>query len=809
MDSTNNTGQAFPEETIDLKRYFFLFLGKWYFIAICLFAALFVAYLVNRYSEPIYSVRATIVVGNVMAPNKQGVQNLMREMNLVSDRKMIENEIGILKSYTLARTAIAELPDFKITYASVGRRGIAESKLYNRSPFVITLDSSAINPTGIPIYITILNREKYRIEQPDEKESVVVKFGEKYSDGKFSFIVNLVNPDQEVNNLSQRKFYAIFHSEHGLALKYMGKVNVALADKENSSLLNLSSQGFVAQQEADYLNKLIEVYMRNDLNEKMQTSINTILFVDNQLSGIYDSLRRAEFLLQSFRTKKGIINISTEGKSLLERLEALYGERNMLTFQLEYFKYLEGYLKEKKDFKGLVSPGTIGLEESDISKIISQLNQFALERDALLLTVKPDNLQIAKIDQSIFGLISLLFEKLDGMRQINKIRVKEINRRIAEQEEHLSLLPVTERELVNIERKYNIHEKFYTYLMEKRIEAGIAKASNVSDCKVIDMARQDMAKVVKPNRKNNYIMSLLIGLLVPMGLILLFDMLDNAIKDPSEISRKTRIPLLGTVGNNYYDSSIPVQDKPKSSFTESFRALRTNLDLLLGGEEKKAVLISSAISSEGKSFVASNLAISLAQLGKKVALLGLDLRKPKIHNLFGIDSSKGISTFLVGRNTLEEITFSTYIDNLWVLPAGPIPPNPAEMLAGVRLKQLIDRLKEEYDYIIIDSPPVAVVTDAILVSAHCDVTLFVIRHRYTSRNVLNLVDELSKSKTIKHMALLLNDFKKPKGYGYGYGYGYAYAYGYVYGYGDKKTNGGYYTDETKETNWWNRFKEYF
>jgi len=453
MDSTNNTGQAFPEETIDLKRYFFLFLGKWYFIAISLFAALFVAYLVNRYSEQVYSVNASIVIGNVTAPNKQGVQNLMREMNLVSDRKMIDNEIGILKSYTLARTAIAELPDFKITYASVGRRGIAESKLYKNAPFVMVLDTGAINPTGYPIYITILNREEYKIDLTDEKEPIIWKFGDKFSDGRFSFTINLVNPDRDINSLSQRKFYAIINSEHGMAIKYMSKVGVSLADKENSTLLNLSSQGFVAQQEADYLNKLIEVYMRNDLNEKMQTSINTILFVDNQLSGIYDSLRRAEFLLQNFRTQKGIINISSEGKSLLERLEKLYGEKNMLTFQLEYFNYLEGYLKEKKDLKGIVSPGTMGLEDTDVSRIISQLNQFALERDALLLTVKPDNLQIAKIDQSISGLISLLFEKLDGMRQINRIRLKEINRRIAEQEEHLSLLPVTERELVNIERE--------------------------------------------------------------------------------------------------------------------------------------------------------------------------------------------------------------------------------------------------------------------------------------------------------------------------------------------------------------------
>jgi len=299
---------------------------------------------------------------------------------------------------------------------------------------------------------------------------------------------------------------------------------------------------------------------------------------------------------------------------------------------------------------------------------------------------------------------------------------------------------------------------------------------------------------------------LFIGLLIPMGLIFLFDMLDNAIKDPSEIGRKTGVPLLGTIGNNPYESLLPVMDKSKSSFTESFRALRTNLDMLLGGKDKKVVLVSSTISGEGKSFVASNLALSLAQLGKRTVLLGLDLRKPKVHNLFGVDNSKGLSTFMVGRDEIESITIATTMPNLWVLPAGPIPPNPAEMLAGEKLSELINTLKDEYDSLIIDSPPVAVVTDAILINKYSDATLFVIRHRYTSRNVLSLVEELGHNKTVKNMALLLNDFKKPKGYGYGYGYGYAYGYGY--GYGETPKYGGYYTDELPPVSWKERIKRW-
>jgi len=444
----------------------------------------------------------------------------------------------------------------------------------------------------------------------------------------------------------------------------------------------------------------------------------------------------------------------------------------------------------------MISPASIGIDEIGITTIVTNINQLLMEKEVLQMSIKEDNIQLVKLDIKLNNLINLLLEKTKGMREINRIKKFELDKKIADQEVLLRALPVTERELLNMERKFSIHEKFYTYLMEKRIEAGIAKASNVSDNKVIDLARGEMASIIKPKRKHNYTLGLLIGILLPLGIVFLFDIINNTIQDPSNISQKTQVPLLGAIGHNPYESFLPVYDKPKSSFAESFRALRTNLDFMLGKEEKKVILVSSTISGEGKSFMASNLAISLAMLGKKTALLGLDLRKPKVHNLFSVDNSRGISTYLIGRDKWDDLVSATNIPNLYVLPAGPIPPNPAELLASSKLDELFAELKKNFDYIVIDSAPVAVVTDAVLISRLCDTTLFVLRHRYTSRNVLSLVEDLSKNKTIANMALLLNDFKKPKGYGYGYNYGYGYSYGYNYGYDSSYGYGeGYYTDE--------------
>lgn len=792
MDPQNNSLQNFPDETLDLKRYFFLFLGKWYFIAIGAFVGLFVAYLVNRYSEQVYSVRATLLVGNASAPSRQGVQSLMREMSLGSDRKMIENEIGVLKSYTLARTAIEELPDFKITYVSVGRRGIAESKLYNRSPFVVEIDTVAANPINTPIYFSITSNNSYILDFGDGNE-YNVNFGEKFQNELYSFVINKRQPQSFENIRQSNRYYFIINRNHNLALIFMRKLSVQLNESQGS-LLTLSSQGYVAQQEADFINKLMEVYIRNDLNNKTLTAENAVNFIEEQLRGVSDSLRNAELQLQNYRTGKGIFNLSYEGMALLERLEKFYSETNILNLQTEYFNYLESYLIEKKDLNNMISPASIGIDEVGITTIVTNINQLLMEKEVLQMSIKDDNIQLVKLEKNLNNLINLLLEKTKGMREINRIKKIELDKKIANQEVLLRALPVTERELLNMERKFSIHEKFYTYLMEKRIEAGIAKASNVSDNKVIDLARGEMASIIKPNRKQNYTLGLLIGILLPLGIVFLFDIINNTIQDPSSIAQKTQIPLLGTIGHNPYESFLPVYDKPKSSFAEAFRALRTNLDFMLGKEGNKVILVSSTISGEGKSFVASNLAVSLAMLGKKVTLLGLDLRKPKVHTLFNVDNSKGLSTYFVGRDNWENILENTSVSNLFVLPAGPIPPNPAELLASEKLEELIHNLKNRFDFIVIDSAPVAVVTDAVLISRLADTTLFVLRHRYTSKKVLGLVEDFSKNKTIRNMALLLNDFKKPKGYGYDYGYGYNYGYNYgydsSYGYGE-----GYYTDE--------------
>jgi capsular exopolysaccharide synthesis family protein len=355
----------------------------------------------------------------------------------------------------------------------------------------------------------------------------------------------------------------------------------------------------------------------------------------------------------------------------------------------------------------------------------------------------------------------------------------------------------------------------YTYLQEKRAEAAIAQASNIADNKILDYALAQNATMLKPKKSLNYLIGLMAGLAIPFIILLLLDFLNDKIVDLKEISKKTRVPVIGTLGHNRYQSELMVLDKPKSTLTESFRGLRTNLQYLLREPDKKVISVSSTIVGEGKTFTAVNLAAIIAVTGKKALLIGLDLRKPRLHRLVGYTGSIGISTYLIGQNDEKEIVFPSLVDNLFFAPSGPIPPNPAELLGSNRMEEFIIWAKNNFDFIVIDSPPVAIVSDAFLIARFTDANLFVLRFGYSSKEVLSLLNDIYKHHEIRNLAIVVNDFQPKRGYGYSYGYtysyGYSYGYGYKHGYGyGTYTGSGYYSDEDEpRLSWKERIKRLF
>ena len=295
----------------------------------------------------------------------------------------------------------------------------------------------------------------------------------------------------------------------------------------------------------------------------------------------------------------------------------------------------------------------------------------------------------------------------------------------------------------------------------------------------------------------NYVIAFILGIGLPGIIIILANYLDPRIKDKIDIENKTKAPLLGVISHNDIKAAIPVHHKPNASFTEAFRHIRTNLQYILREPDQKVIMITSTGAGEGKTFIAVNLAAILAMNFKKVLLLGLDLRRPSIHKIFNIDNSEGISTYLVDKSEMNNILFKSDIDGLDILPAGPNPPNPAELLLTEKMKNLIEQAKNDYDYIVIDTPPVALVTDALIISQYSSANIFVVRQNFSHKEVLNLINKYYEDKKIPNLSLLVNDlrYSRSLGYSYYYGYGYEYGYGYGYGHGYSKYHNKYYSDE--------------
>ncbi|NTW33598.1 MAG: polysaccharide biosynthesis tyrosine autokinase [Bacteroidetes bacterium] len=367
--------------------------------------------------------------------------------------------------------------------------------------------------------------------------------------------------------------------------------------------------------------------------------------------------------------------------------------------------------------------------------------------------------------------------------KISKINLNEINKEIAKTEVEINKIPKKERQLLTIQRKFNVSDASYSYLLQKKAEASIARASNIADNKIIDKA--EIIEKTHPKKTIIYLIALIVGLFIPLLIIKIFDFVNYSIRDKSDIESNSSFPLLGAIAFSKYPSPLVVIDNPRSMVSETLRSVKANIDFIASNKKSKVIVFTSTISGEGKTFCSINLACAFALSDKKTILIGADLRKPKIFQDFNLTNDKGLTSYLIGKMQLHEVLNETTIKNLTVLTAGPIPPNPSELLASDKMTDLIEILKETYDYVIFDTAPIGIVTDALFIMRNADANIYVLRHNYTNKKVLNDLDDIAKTSGIKNLFLILNGvtYKKKK-----YG-GYYNRYGYVYTY-----NEGYYEE---------------
>jgi tyrosine-protein kinase Etk/Wzc len=790
MDPTYPPSSSYPpqpafsdDDNIDIRRYLSLFLSNWYWFVISLFIAITLAYGINRYSEKMYTVSSTLLIKDGKnGGNLSSADNIMPGANMFNNRQNLNNELGILKSFRLNKRVIDSLPEFRIVYFGVGRRNIVESRLYKSCPFMVVTKSLNSQPGGVKANVRIISQTTFLLEiNSNYNINKEIKFGDRFNEKGFDFIIKLrddksfrFNPEQSY------KYYFYFTGSAGLANEYRGKLSVSPIDKD-ATLVNLSASGFVPEQEADYLNKLMEIYIYQGLEDKNQVADSTIKFINRQLDLIADSLRVAEDKLQNFRTRNRMVDLSKEGSVIQTRIEQLENEKTTLDLQHQYYQYLKDYLDSKNESGDIVSPSVMGVNDASLGKLVEELAKLQINKKELSMNLSAELPAVNLIEENIITARKSLLENVESSLVNLERIIGEAGKRIEQVYLEMSKLPGTERELISIQRKFDINNTVYTYLLEKRAESGIARASNVSDNKIIDQAEIYNAYQIKPKPGGNNTKAILIGLLIPALIITLLYYFNNRVIDNGDITRKTNVPIIGYISHNDNTIEIPVIDKPNSALSESFRSVRTTLRYLIKDTTNPVIAITSTISSEGKTFVSINLAAITASLGKKVLLIGLDLRKPRIHRILGINNSQGLSTYLSSNCEYDEVINPTSIQNLFYAASGPVPPNPAELIEGERMAEFIEKARKEFDYIIIDTPPIAVVSDTLLLSKFVDINIFVVRQRYSSKNTLELIQELYQAQKLKNMGIIINDISLIGYYGYGLRYGYYKGYGYSYG----------------------------
>jgi capsular exopolysaccharide synthesis family protein len=601
-----------------------------------------------------------------------------------------------------------------------------------------------------------------------------------------------------VNRIQTRKtepyigvpFLIVVNDPTSVAGNYIDRLGVQWAE-EGAGVIVLSIETVDYEKEVDFLAALVTAYRELDLSKKNETADRTIDFIRSQLRSIKDSLRTVEFQLERFGNGSRVKDMSTEAQRLLSKMEGFEIQRSEILIRQNYYSYLDAYLNNGSNLDQIILPSSIGLNDPVLSSLLTQMVSIQLE---IKMAADPERINplVSKKIERMGEIKGDVKEALTSLRSTDKIRLDFLNKQLKENENQMAALPASERQLVSIQRNYALLENLYVFLMQKLSEAGISKAGNTSDIFPVNPPMRGAA--ISPKPVQNYTLAILLGLMVPFGIFVVLELVDNKIQSKEDIEKMTQIPLIGGVGHNTTGNNLIVSEKPKSSVAESFRALRSNLNYFTGNKTKQVFLVTSSISGEGKTFTTINLATVFALSGKSTLIVGADMRRPKIFEDFNCSNDKGLSTYLSGISDFESCIQSTGIDNLYLVSGGPVPPNPSELLLTAAFETFVAKALERFEFVLIDTPPLALVTDAFVMSKFANHTVFVARQNYTPKEFVKSIDEYYKTGKFTKISILLNDIYK-SGLGYGYGQGYAYTYGYSYGYGysmKKKEGQGYY-----------------
>lgn len=755
--------------SLSIKDLFYKYIRFLPLFIICIALSLFVAFIYLRYATLFYSSQGTMVVQDDKASS--GSNDKFEKIFESDNKKNIQNEIEYIKSRQIMSRVVKAL-NLNFSYHAIGK--IKEVNIYKSNPFEVQPFELRDSASTFSFKVRFQNDNNFTING-----SGPFTFGQVFKNEHGVFRLN-----KKIQGTMGEEYRATWNPTSSVAAALSG---IAIAPKQNTGILVLSFESTNPVLAADIINQVMVEYQAATIEDKNASTQGRLTFIDREKAIIEKQIDSITALQLAFMKRNRLVDPAAQSANFFTQIEQATEASRTERIKLNNAYQIENYIRNKRG--DVPVPSSLGLDDPTLNENVSAYNQAQVQLKALRETTPPGNAIVKQQEQVIDRLQKNILESVNNIKIAYQSAIGSLENLSGSAQSQLNLMPEKQQELIQINRQLESKLVVYNTLLEKREESAMALASTISNIKVLTEASPNYAPI-KPNKRNTRLLAVFIGLLLPALFIFILELLNDKVTTRYDVEKITKATVIGEVGHAYGKNNLVVTGNNRSVVAEQFRIIRSNLQYVLNHIPKPILLVTSSFSGEGKSFISTNIGAVMAVAGKKTIILEFDIRKPKVLSHLNMTKKPGLTNFLIGKAKLEDLPIPVEgSENLFVLPCGPVPPNPAEILLDPKLNELFDYLKANFDAVIMDTAPVGMVSDAMTLSRFADCTLYIVRQGHTYKKQVGLIDEFYTQGKLPKISIILNDVKIRSGYGY-YGYGrYGYGYGYGSGYFEEEGNG--------------------
>ena len=763
-----NSAPGGEEDNIDIKRIIANIINNWLLFAIGIVICLCVAILYARYSSAEWHVTSKILVQDEKNSPSAAIGGGFNSdiSSLFNVKSSADNEVQILKSRSLITEVVKQL---QLNIRTYKKSALKKVEIYNESPFGVSIGYKADTLKTRYYDISILDKDTYKIHNSDEDIDIKAKFGEPVTLKQYNITLQ-----KSAMFVPEGEYIISIEQVDATIDEFLKGVSVELSDKQ-STTIDLSIDYPQPEKGEAILNALMQQYLLSNLQNKVQIADSTMSFINKEIDTVFTGLNSTEQKFEQYREENNIADISEQSKALVTSASDYYDKLNQQSTQLTIISDLERLLNNPQNKQLIPTSLVINTADQSFGQAINGYDDLLKDRDRASLSYTENNPVIQNYNKQIDNSRTNLLQSLNNYKNGLVVAKQQLQKQNGVFRGQLKQVPSKERLYLDFQRQQQLKQDLYLFLLQKREETAISKTSTISSSRIIDYAKSDFLPF-KPEKAIIYLIGLIIGIIIPGIYLFIKELLNIKINSKNDIERVTSAPIIGEISHNKDNFNIVVTGNSRSIISEHFRSLRTNLQYVIDASKSNVFLFTSSMSGEGKSFISLNLGNALALTGKKVVFMEMDLRKPKLSENMGLDNSNGFTNYIISKDTdyNKFIKHSPFTENCYLISSGPIPPNPSELLINDKMETLMNDLKRDFDYIIIDCAPVGLVSDALLLEKFADITFYVVRQNYTYKSQLNIVNDLRNNKKVKNLYVLVNDTKQQEagkygGYGSGYG----------------------------------------